>query len=190
MILRITDRYPTCLLFPSWSKELQLSSLLVDYLEVNELMPKLQSTYRKCHSTEIAVLQILSDKLTAMDNQPVTLLALLEPSIVSIMTSYCHTDQFRLGRYHPDRSQRVLFNGSLLIEIMLLFGVPQRSVLGPLLFLLYAAQIFDIIASFGLSGHTYADDSQMYISVPASKSQTAAACACRRSRSTDGVQQT
>jgi len=33
-----------------------------------------------------------------------------------------------------------------------------------LLFLLYAAQIFDIIVSFGLSVHTYADDSQLYIS--------------------------
>jgi len=40
--------------------------------------------------------------------------------------------------------------------------------------LLYAAQIFDIIVSFGPSGHTYADDSRLYISVPASESQTAA----------------
>jgi len=48
-------------------------------------------------------------------------------------------------------------------------------VLGPLLFLLYAAEIFDVIASFGLSSHTYADDSQLYISVLTSELQTAAA---------------
>ena len=47
--------------------------------------------------------------------------------------------------------------------------------MGPILFLLYAAEIFDIIVSFGLSSHTYADDSLLYISVPASELQTAAA---------------
>ena len=41
--------------------------------------------------------------------------------------------------------------------------------------MLYAAQIFDIIASFGLSSHTYADDSRLHISVLASESQMAAA---------------
>ena len=51
---------------------------LVDYLEANELMPKLQSAYRKHHSTETAVLRVLSDILTAIDKQQVTLLALLD----------------------------------------------------------------------------------------------------------------
>ena len=53
---------------------------LVDYLEVNELIPKLQSAYRKHHSNETAVLWVLSDILIAMDNQQVTLLALLDLS--------------------------------------------------------------------------------------------------------------
>ena len=55
---------------------------LVDYLEVSEFMPKLQSVCRKHYSTETAVLRVLSDILTAMDNQQVTLLALLDLSAV------------------------------------------------------------------------------------------------------------
>jgi len=39
--------------------------------------------------------------------------------------------------------------------------------LGPILFLLYTAKLFDVIAECGLTGHTYADDTQVYISTPA-----------------------
>jgi len=71
----ITGRYPTCLLFPSWSRELQLSMQLVVYLEVDEHVKIAVSPYRKHHSTETAVLRVLSDILNAMDNQQVTVLA-------------------------------------------------------------------------------------------------------------------
>jgi len=148
----------------------------------------LPSTYRKRHSTETAVLRVLSDILIAMDNQQVTLLALLDLSAAfdcvdhNILLSRLQSSVGLGGitltwilSFLTDRSQRVSFNSSPSIEIMLLFGVPRGSVLGPLLLLLYAAEIFDIIASFGLSGHTYADDSQLYISVPAFESKTAAA---------------
>jgi len=51
--------------------------------------------------------------------------------------------------------------------VMIMFGVPQDSVIRPILFILHVVKVFDIIAAYGVNCHCYADDMQVYASVPA-----------------------
>jgi len=67
-----------------------------------------------------------------------------------------------------NRTQQVSFNSQLCRKQSLLFGVPQGSILGPLLYLLYTAELEQLILRHGLHIHQYANDSQVYISVPVS----------------------
>jgi len=65
-----------------------------------------------------------------------------------------------------DRTQQTSYNGQLSAMLEVLCGVPQGSVLGPLLYILYTADLAHIVASHSLSLHQYADDCQVYMSVP------------------------
>ena len=57
-----------------------VSRQLVAYLTDNDLFPDLQSAYRANHSTETAVLRVLSDILTALDSGNLVVLMLLDLS--------------------------------------------------------------------------------------------------------------
>ena len=54
---------------------------LLDYLSKSGLLPRLQSAYRAGHSTETAVLKVLSDILLAIDAGDLSTLVLLDPSV-------------------------------------------------------------------------------------------------------------
>ena len=66
--------------------------------------------------------------------------------------------------YLAGRTQQVSVNGTLSDRFNLTCGVPQGSCLGPLLFTIYVSSLSDIVKSHLPSVHTYADDTQLYIS--------------------------
>ena len=64
--------------------------------------------------------------------------------------------------YLSGRSQQVSVRGTLALSTFLEYGVPQGSVLGPVLFLLYNADLVSLVRTLGLFAHAYADDLQVY----------------------------
>ena len=67
-----------------------------------------------------------------------------------------------IGSYLTDRRQRVVVGGEPSVELPVLSGLPQGSVLGPLLFLMYIDDVSDTYLSDGSMSNLYADDMLLY----------------------------
>jgi hypothetical protein len=112
---------------------------------------------------------------SAVDAGQLTLLALLDQSAAcDVIDHQILFERLRhsfglsgkvlewIRSYLTDRSFYVKFNGISSSVSSLICGVPQGSVLGPLLFILYPAELISLVEKHGFNAHTYADDLQIY----------------------------
>ncbi len=158
---------------------------LIIHLQANNLFYANQSAYRAGHSTETALLKITNDLLNALDNNQVSLLSLLDLSAAfdtvdhSILLNRLHSFGISgcvlawFGSYLSNRTQTVSINGCKSLPAPLKYGVPQGSVLGPVLFILYTQQLSSLILEHQLCHHSFSDDNQLYKSFQISQLQQA-----------------
>ncbi|GFO47561.1 reverse transcriptase [Plakobranchus ocellatus] len=149
---------------------------LLGHIEKNGLHEIFQSAYKQQQSTETALLKVTSDILDSIDNRKICILSLLDLS--SAFDTIDHfillerlentfgisgTALLWLRSYLEYRTQSVQINNDRSDITVLKYGVPQGSVLGPILFTLYTQPIVKILTSHNFNYHFYTDDLQIYI---------------------------
>ena len=149
---------------------------LNDHILRHHLDETFQSAYKAFHTTKMVLVRVHNDILTAIDNNNTVILLLLDLSAAfdtvdhSILLSRL-SSRFGikgavlawLRSYLTLRKQFVNVNKCRSSQRFLERGVPQGSVLGPLLYLLYTSLLADIIKRYNLEYNFYADDTQLYV---------------------------
>ena len=150
---------------------------LNEHLVLNNFMEPFQSAYRAGHSTESALLRIQNDIINAVGEQKVVLLTMIDLSAAfdtvnhECLLSTLHDLGIRdtalewFRSYLTTRQQKVIIKGNCSDSKDLTCGVPQGSVLGPILFTVYTWSLGRLIQQSKLQYHIYADDTSIYLSV-------------------------
>ena len=160
-------------LLPIISKVLEkiIANQLMEFLESHKLLSNSQHGFRANLSTETALMKVNERIYENIDKQEISLLLLLDLSKAfdsvshDILLTKCDNlkiDRFWFNDYLCDRTQSVRIDSVISSPKRISYGVPQGSILGPLLFLIYINDMADILDKYFLI--QYADDSQIIVS--------------------------
>lgn len=164
---------------PILSKVLEriVCSQLTTYLENENILPVVQSGFRKRHGTDTALAHVIDDIITATDTGKVSALVLLDFSrafdCISTELLIAKMSCYGVSRGVCDWFRSFLTNRRQYVEIQNLSGdiiksgaktvgrgTPQGSILSPILFILYTSDLVHNLKYCNV--HLYADDTQIY----------------------------
>ena len=145
---------------------------LLSFINKHSILYERQFGFRTGHSTEHAIMCIIDKIQNAIDNKSLACGIFLDFSkafdtvdhqiLVSKLEYYGIRGIARdwVVSYLTNRKQVVFVNGSISDQLNVPCGVPQGSVLGPLLFLLYVNDFHNSSKLFDF--HLFADDANLF----------------------------
>ena len=169
---------------------------MIDYLKSNNILSAQQYGFRRNRSTEDQLLLTYNDVVSWYDDDNIVDVLLLDLSKVFDVVHHLILMQMLqtigvtgrllewINGFLSDRVMKVCVGESSSHEVYVTSGVPQGSVLGPILFLVY---VNDITQDIQCSYKAFADDYKLYMKFPRKDKPAAAVTIPNLQRALDRV---